>query len=432
MKKLLAILVIVLSILPVNAKQNYLDKQLKDVENNVEYQSISIHERNYTNQSHFPVRDESVIDPGLININANYEKVSDTDFEQKMKQEDSEYEKLFPENIKKNSNRNNVDYYAVYRIAERLIRANNLDYVNWRIAIKKTANNVNASSSNANFVCINTALYDSLYPDEDAMAFVMAHEMAHLILGHQQRNAEYALRLNELAKNTTKTAQENAPAAAAIAECQYKNIMKKIRMMEYMADSEALILMTKAGYSLDGALTALNFIAALPDVDSAYNSHPLAKDRIDSAVQNIEVLNPDWVDEGRANIYNNEILPCKKSSDSVSFVIIKSDKKKNFYHPETPQQRLTRMAYVSYITNKPHDAARYFKKLTKFRNDYVVYLYASYANEAYYKQVQKNKYHRRAVKAIKKANELQPNDINIKTQMEALGLTEKFQKTSEI
>jgi len=424
MKKILAVLVLVLSILPANAGQTYLDKQLKDVKNNVEYQSVSIHERNYTNKKYFPVRDESMIDPGLININADYKKVSDADFEKKLKQDEKEYAKLVPANMKKISTQNNVDYYEMYRIAERLIRANNLDYVNWRIAIRKTADDVNASSSSANFIYINTALYDSLYPNKDALAFVMAHEMAHLILGHQQRTAEHAAEIKNISHNMTKTVRETAPIAAMIAQNKYKNIMQDIQMMEYMADAEALILMTKAGYSPDSGLETLNFLAALPDVGSVYSTHPLTQDRINSVIQNIEVLNPDWVNEGRANIYNSDVLTCKKSSDRVSFTIIKSDKKKNFYHPETPQQRVTRMAYILYISNKPHDAAKYFKKLTEFRNDYVPYLYGSYANEAYYKKVHENKYHKRAIAAIKKAHELKPDDANVKTQMKALGLTE--------
>jgi len=422
MKEISVILVLALTVLPVYAKNSYLDDQLKDVKNNVNYQSVPLHEKTYTDEKYFPVIDSGMIDPGLININAGYTKVSEADYKKKLAKDEKEYAKLVPANMKKASAPESVDYYKVYRIAERLIRANNLDYVNWRIAIRKTEEEVNAASANGNFIYINTALYDSLYPNEDALAFVLAHEMAHLILGHQQRMAEQAAQISNLSPYLTQTARRQAPVASFASQVRVNNIYSKLQMMEYMADAEAFILMTKAGYSPDSGLETLNFLAALPEIDTIFRTHPLSADRIESAVRNIEVLNPDWIEEGKANIYNSEVLTCKKSSDRVSFSIVKSGEKKNFYHTENPQQRLTRMAYILHKSNKPKTAAKYFHELTEIRSDYVPYLYESYANEAYYKKTNEQKYHKRAIKAAQKAAELKPADKNVETQLKALGL----------
>ena len=42
------------------------------------------------------------------------------------------------------------------------------------------------------FICIYTGLYDSLRTSDEALAFVIGHEMSHLILGHGQRKLEAA------------------------------------------------------------------------------------------------------------------------------------------------------------------------------------------------------------------------------------------------
>lgn len=72
-----------------------------------------------------------------------------------------------------------------------------MDYVNWRVAIRKSED-INAATYSGNYIIINTALYDSVYTNDDALAFVIAHEMSHQILGHTQRQAELYRKLERL------------------------------------------------------------------------------------------------------------------------------------------------------------------------------------------------------------------------------------------
>lgn len=423
MKKFLVLALLLTFSTTVASAKSYLDQQLKDVKNSNYYNSVDIHKRNYSTKTYFPKRLEGIKDPGLININAKYDKVSDEDYKNKLAKDEAEYKKIIPANMMKQSKINNVDYYNVYRVCERLIRANNLDYVNWRIAIRKTQD-VNAASSNANFIYINTALYDSIYQNPDALAFVLAHEMSHLILGHSQRSMELSSQLAQLEQNIANSTTQNAKAlSTAIYNTRGIAAMKEVRMMEYMADSEALILLTKAGYSPEKSLETLNFLAALPEVESLLDSHPMTQDRINSAIENIKVLNPDWVEEGKANIYNSEILPAKKSSDRVSFTIERSAVEKNFYHPESVEQRVTRLAYVSYISGDNKNALKYFKKLADIKETYIPYLYISYACENLYNQSHEKKYMKWAQKAVKKANNLNSNSKDVQSQLKDLNVT---------
>ena len=303
---------------------------------------------------------------------------------------------------------NDVDYYNVYRISERLVRANNLDYVNWRIAIRKTVDKVNAESSNGNFVCIYTPLYDSLESNDDALAFVLAHEMAHLILGHGQRQLNSAM--SYFSDNII----------------SYSKAMKDSRTMEYMADAEAFILLYKAGYSPQKALDALYILDAIPNVNSAFSSHPVTKKRIQSALENIAVLNPNWIDEGRKNIYNSAVLPAKKSSDRVSFIINKSTYSKDFYQPENYEQRLTRIAYLSYLNGDMENADRLFEKLAKYTGKYEHYLYLSYAEQYLFNFTKKKQYLKKSLDAVKKALEIKPNNKFVTEQLKEIEELEKY------
>ena len=403
MKKLLIALLTVLFPMSAFAKASYIENQLKDVKNNVEYNTVKKYKRSYQTLNLKTRNITDLKDPKLITL-PEYEKIADKTYNAKLAKDDEFYKKL-QSKIKAT---NDVDYYNVYRISERLVRANNLDYVNWRIAIRKTVDKVNAESSNGNFVCIYTPLYDSLESNDDALAFVLAHEMAHLILGHGQRQLNSAM--SYFSDNII----------------SYSKAMKDSRTMEYMADAEAFILLYKAGYSPQKALDALYILDAIPNVNSAFSSHPVTKKRIQSALENIAVLNPNWIDEGRKNIYNSAVLPAKKSSDRVSFIINKSTYSKDFYQPENYEQRLTRIAYLSYLNGDMENADRLFEKLAKYTGKYEHYLYLSYAEQYLFNFTKKKQYLKKSLDAVNKALEINPNNKFVTEQLKEIEELEKY------
>lgn len=400
MKKVLIALLISAAPLMVSAKASYLGNQLKDVNNNVKYNTVKTYNRSYQAINTKTRKIDNLKDPKLIAVKT-FPEISDKDFNIKLNKDEEVYKKL-KTRIKTT---NEVDYFHVYTIAERLVRANNLDYVNWRIAIRKTVDTVNAESSNGNFVCIYTPLYDSLESNDDAIAFVLAHEMAHLILGHSQRSVE--------TKIHNYSRQEGFSVAKTIA-------MKESRTMEYMADAEAFILLYKAGYSPQKAMDALYTLDAIPNVNSIYNTHPVTKKRIQSALENIAVLDPNWINEGRYNIYNSNVIPAKKSADRVSFIMNKSSYSKDFYQPENYEQRLTRIAYRSYLNGDMEKADEFFTKLAKTTDKYEHYLYLSYANQYLYNFTKKKQYLNKALSSAEKAANIKNNDKNVNAQIKEL------------
>ncbi len=75
------------------------------------------------------------------------------------------------------------DLYVVYRIVDRLARANNLDRTPWRIAVIQEYN-VNAFATDQNLIAVYSGLLDQIEGDASAIACVVGHEMTH----HTQRH----------------------------------------------------------------------------------------------------------------------------------------------------------------------------------------------------------------------------------------------------
>ena len=411
-KKILAILLILAMQTPVFAG-SYIDKQLKETKKNVKYNSVSTHTTRYSAEN--KRQNLNVKDPKLIKL-SSIPQVDEQTYKNKLLEDEKTYKSSIIPAINTNlSSINiqpaNIDFYKVYRISERLIRANNLEYMNWRIAIRKSEDQINAASTAANFVWINTALYDSLYTNEDGLAIVIAHEMAHHILGHQQRQAELTRKLVRLAKRARYIDTELGNSGAHLsAKIQMKRIHAESRMMEYMADAQAAELVTRAGFNLDKGIEAYNLFNALPHVKTLDDTHPQPEERIKSLIENRATFPVEWTNEGKANIINSDVLQCKKSSDRVSIVINANYNAKTYYQPENLEQKLRRIAYMNYRNGDMEKAIKYFEKLNDITNDYVSYLYISYANEYLYNITKENKYLKASLKSANSALELNNQD----------------------
>lgn len=427
MKKILVVLALVI-FQSVSFASSYMDRQLREVKKNQEYSSSKIHTTDYQNTDNFvkTINKIDLKDPKLIKI-SNITPVNETSYQKKLAADEEIYNNKIKRAIGKNSNSVNiepstVDFYNVYRISEKLIRANKLDYVNWRITIRKAPDDFNADASAGNHININTALYDSLYNNDDALAFCIAHEMAHLLLGHTQRLAEIRTIMQNIKRGDSKDELADAITDMYFYS-QIKIFSNEIKDMEYIADAEACNLLVKAGYSPSKAMDALSFLNTLQgaNIKYLYGTHPIMRHRISNVLETFAVVDPDWVEEGKQNIYNSKVLDCKKSSDRVSIVLYtQKDPSKKYYEPENIETKLTRIAYMSYLRGNFREAKKYFLRLTDIDKSYIPYLYLSYTEENIYKQTGKRKHLKQAFQAIEKASELNKNDSNISEQKENL------------
>lgn len=75
------------------------------------------------------------------------------------------------------------DFYMLYRVVERLSRANGLDNLPWRVDVAQEYS-VNAFAADYNLLAFYTGLLDTMHGDSSAIAFVVGHEMGHHTRNH--------------------------------------------------------------------------------------------------------------------------------------------------------------------------------------------------------------------------------------------------------
>ncbi len=318
--------------------------------------------------------------PKILKI-GNYQEIPEDKYKEKMAKDKKDYDKIAKSfDASKTDNYHgqayNSDFYQLYRVAEKIIRANNLDYINWRITVARDTS-FNASSSNMNNITINTGLFDTLSSNDDALALVIGHEMGHALLGHQARQARTWRKIKRLS-----VMQNSGLATLAV----LKKLTIDAKNMEYAADIEGAKLISKAGFDLTNARETINFIASMDDdLNRWFATHPSGEDRIKNYEENrVYFVEDEWRKQGRYNLYYSTVLSCQKSSDRKSIVISKGESRNPdlYYRPETMVDLYKRYGYKSYLKGDFKDAIKYFKKvLDEDRGDYAVYLYTSYAYE---------------------------------------------------
>ena len=365
------------------------------------------------------IKDPKIMDFGLP------EKVDNAKYNAKIKSDNEKYKKIAKSfGVRTVDNYNaqakGEDYYTLYRVAEKIIRANNLDYQNWRIGVYRDSEAPNAFSTN-NLICISTSLYDTFSGNEDALAMVLGHEFAHALLGHQQRSAPTLARLSNMS-NMANSGEEFSELAYAIVKRKYLIDSKN---MEYAADAEGAKLAMKAGYDVDKGMDVIAYLETLPHINDFRSDHPNPNKRKENLIQNKSLyIEEAWKEAGKYNIYNSDVLEVNQSSDRKSIVINGNPRRLNsgeYYHPETPAQIYARCAYKYYVNGQFAKAVEYFEELFKIDSSNApAYLYASYANEALYKNVGKKAYLNNAKMYAEKAKSLWPDNKYILEQVDSL------------
>ena len=335
-------------------------------------------------------------------------------FEQKKNNDDKEYKK-FKKDVKE-------DYYNLYLILDRVLRANNLQNQNWRLALVNNLEEINASSGSANLIQINTSLYDSLYPDESALAFIISHELAHLILKHNQISYENRTEIATLKRKIEILRQAQSVTCLAIAiklSSKVDELYEQERKLEYDADSEAVILMLRAGYDIEQVISALNLLSSLPNIYTDRSTHPTVENRICNVRDDMTLLDKDMLmNEGMYNLSNSKISSIKYSADKKTVVIYnRKNNNKIVYVPITKEDKLLHKAYLYYISNNIPMAKQYFERAYVVNsNSYITPLYLSYISEYNFYNSGDKKNLKDAKFYSKKAYKLNQNDKFVNKQ----------------
>lgn len=213
----------------------------------------------------------------LFGYNAN-EKITQVKITEKLNNDLLLYEE----------NRTNLsdEEYFIYKIYDRLIRANNLENKSWQYSIFDLSRTPNAYSLGTRKIIINK-LHDLLKNDEDAMAFILAHEIAH----HE----------NSTISNKNK---------------MYKNN----RELELEFDKKAIEYLAKANYNIYAAQNAL--IITKKAIYGDTNKNDILNDRLTNV--NYAIKRTDIKKQrkkGLKNLYKSNVSYINKSPNS-NFIIL--------------------------------------------------------------------------------------------------------------
>lgn len=225
--------------------------------------------------------------------------------------------------------------YTLYRIAERLIRANKLDEIPWRLYIPVNNGEFNATASERNLITIYPILYDSYAGNVSALAFIVGHEMAHNYLNHYSRLTKIVKTaqksLNEEIENKQKRPDWLDPMSGhpqtqeiiQSKETKDEEILAITRQIEYEADKYALIYMLKAGFNPEKAIESLEFFYKDEHtLDNESTTHPITINRIHQIkilLKNLKLT--ELKNEGLINLKNSHALTYEKSLDKKSIRI---------------------------------------------------------------------------------------------------------------
>lgn len=415
MKKIILLCLLFFSVQVVSEARDYTKLHMDEMKKSQKYSASKKYFEDY--KPEIQASGLKLKDPKLIKL-SGYEYIPVDKFKAKLAKDAKTYNE-----IRKYLTSSNVDnyhmqaygddFYQVYRVAEKIIRANSLDFVNWRISVD-SENTFNAFNAETNHVCVLAGALDTLSDNEDALALLLGHEFAHGLLGHAQRKAKYYAKM-ERAKRI---------GSYGMYHVARKRLMALSRKLEFVADVEGAKLAAKAGYNLENGKELLSFLNTQDYSDEWNASHPSPEKRLKNFADNKKYfMENEWLKQGAYNIYNSEVLSCEKSSNRKSMILGRGKRKSNseYYSPETAEQLYLRFGYKSYVNGEFKDSINYFKKYLKInKGNYAVYLYLSYANEYLYKQSGSEKYLEEAKAFADYAKLLAPENRYVEEQISAL------------
>lgn len=415
MKKILFLCLVCFFTQCVSEAKDYAKAHMKQMKKNQEYRINNTYFADYS-----PVEKNiniQIKDPRLIEL-SGYKPIAEKDLKAKIAKDNKEYAEVSNFLASKKLNEYYMqaygeDFYRVYRITEKIIRANGLDFINWRITIS-AANDFNAYNTDTNNITINAGMLDTFRDNDDALAQVIGHEFAHGLLGHSKRQAKYNAKIKRAYRIGSYTAYLIAK----------KRAHKASRDMEYEADIEGAKLASKAGFDLSKAKEAISMMNTMYYADELNSDHPDNAKRLMNFEQNKKYfLETEWKKQGVYNLYNSKVLKCEKSSNRNSIIITRGDRKNQeaFYKSESPQDMYLRFGYKSYLAGEFKDSINYFKNYLKLdKSNYAVYLYISYAYENMYKLTGKEDLLSKAKEFAGFAKTLAPENKYVKEQILAL------------
>ena len=440
MKKLVAILLTLSFSFNPFAYASYLDSQIQSNKKAQKYNATKRMNKKHKTAGLYDANEnnKSIKDPGLITFKTDNLKLPNDNLLTKKIQNDIAYYNSITEGLvnatkakkktsKKKKKKSNEPLFVnshtsatmygyCFSIVDRIIRANNLDYVTWKIVLTNDTYSFNAYTTEANIIVLNSSIVEMFSHNPSAIAYVIGHELAHQVLGHMSEESFYDNNLKY-----TAVALMSMMTLGVAGYAVKKIDSKKQHANEFAADVLGTEFLVRAGYDFEKSMEAMKFMQLSVSENSTESySHPKLADREKNLRVAHQYFLQDWQKEGLYNLYNSQPLRCNVSSDNASIILSSINEKDEFYTIETPEELLKRISYIDYKRGNMKNAIKYFNAWGDATGSYIPYLYASYAYEYLHKKTGKEKFLKGAEKMAITANELEPNNEHVEKQLASL------------
>lgn len=170
-------------------------------------------------------------------------------------------------------------------VGNSLVQRANVNY-RWHFGLIKS-DSINAFAAPGGFILVTTGLVKTLQ-SEDELAFVLAHEITHVLRRHHYRVVQRQRLAESAAKQIQAGSDEAAFAALSQASAQiYARGLDKTA--EFESDRLGAELMTQAGFDPAAAIGVLEQLQRVkgddPRAELLFSTHPSAADRLDTLLQ---------------------------------------------------------------------------------------------------------------------------------------------------
>ena len=192
----------------------------------------------------------------------------------------------------------------VYQVFQALVQNAKRKDINYRLSVVQN-DNVNAYALPDGRIAIFTGLLNRLpRNDLSPIAFVCAHEIAHIEKKHAEKKLQGQLVTAGIISIISRVAHVKGNIAAAVGGVSYQLVASgNSRAAETEADREALSMLGASGYDPNGALYTLKLLGQLEASHKSlrvFPTHPRSADRYRNVVtwlttQGIAVREPDSV-----------------------------------------------------------------------------------------------------------------------------------------
>jgi len=250
-------------------------------------------------------------------------------------------------------------YYFLYRVVDRLARANALDKGPWRV-VRMPEYDINAYATQVNLIAVYSGLLDVLAGDSDAMACVIGHEMAHHVKRHiplKNKDIAQAKQRLEAKKNDILVKEQRRQASArgwsllggivgaatgvsipitpvpqadpeqmqqellGAAKAEDQTLLLTSQRHEFEADQEGFQYMVRAGFDPKGCLRVMEVLGRTPgaEFDSEHPAIPRRTAALEAMLQ--DPATGKLAAEGRARLLGSPALTYSLSADGESLRI---------------------------------------------------------------------------------------------------------------